>query len=266
MKIWLLTLMLIAGINNGFSQEKIYLYPNDPDTAQGYLLIFRAEKKAQSDPVAMLVIPGGGYTHVAMGHEGVDVAEWMNSIGMDAYVLRYRVTSKEGVHHYPDQLNDVKAAMKIVRKTKYNSIGVMGFSAGGHLAGTYLTEQKQDADFGILMYPVITGESAYRHNGSFIALTGDTVLKADYPQYSIDKKVTKKTPPFFIVHTREDGAVKYQNSVLIYDAINKYQPLSELHLYDKGPHGFGMRPVNADTDTWKIRCSDWMMHITGQIK
>lgn len=266
MKMWLIMLMLITGVENSFSQDKIYLYPGDKDTAQGYLLIYKAERSENIKPSAVLVIPGGGYTHVAMAHEGTDVAKWMNSMGLDAYVLRYRVTSKQGVHHYPDQLNDVKAAMEIVRKTKYNSIGIMGFSAGGHLSGTYLTEKKQYADFGILMYPVVTGDSAYRHNGSFKALTGDTVLQADYPQYSINKRVTKKTPPLFLVHTKEDRTVKYQNSVLLYEAIKAFQPQSQFQLYEKGPHGFGMRPVNEDTDTWKARCSDWVMQITGNVK
>ncbi len=262
MKNWLF-IILMATAYNSFSQEKVYLYPGDTDTAQGYLLIYKAERNQNTLPVAVLVVPGGGYTHVAMNHEGRDVATWLNGMGIDAYVLRYRVTSPLGVHHYPDQLNDVKAAMKIVQQTSYKKTGILGFSAGGHLSGTYLTEKKQQADFGILMYPVITGDSAFRHNGSFKALTGDTVLKADYPEFSVNKRVTKKTPPVFLVHTKEDRTVKYQNSVLLYDALKPFQPQSELHLYEKGPHGFGMRPVNADTDTWKALCSEWILKITG---
>jgi acetyl esterase/lipase len=261
MKIWLLTLMLIAGINNGFSQEKIYLYPNDTDTAQGYLLIFRAEKKSPSDPAAMLVIPGGGYAHVAMNHEGTDVAKWMNSMGLDAYVLRYRVNSKKGEHHYPDQLNDVKEAMKIMRKTRYKHIGVMGFSAGGHLAGTYLTEKKQKATFGILIYPVITTDSLYRHKGSFINLLGKEAGTNPSPAFSIDKRVTKKTPPLWLLHTRDDKTVPYQNSTLLFDAAKVYEPQTKLTLFDKGSHGFGMRTLPHETEQWKALCETWIHEI-----
>jgi acetyl esterase/lipase len=251
-------MMMAASVTNVFSQEKIYLYPGDKDTAQAFLLIYKVERNENINPSAVLIIPGGGYTHVAMDHEGIDVAKWLNSMGMDAYVLRYRVTSNEGIHHYPDQLNDIKAAMEIVRKTKYKSIGVMGFSAGGHLAGTYLTEKKQHADFGILMYPVITGDSTYRHNGSFKALTGDTVLKADYPQYSINKRVTKKTPPLWLLHTKDDKVVPYQNSTLLYDAAKPFQPKTQLTLFDKGGHGFGMHTLPNETEQWKPLCASWI--------
>lgn len=243
------------------AQEKIYLYPNDTDTAQGYLLIYKAERNAQTIPAAMLVIPGGGYSHVAMNHEGIDVAKWMNSMGLDAYVLRYRVNSEKGEHHYPDQLNDVKEAMKIVRKTRYKHIGVMGFSAGGHLAGTYLTEKKQKATFGILIYPVITTDSLYRHKGSFINLLGKDAGTNPSPAFSIDKRVTKKTPPLWLLHTRDDKTVPYQNSTLLYDAAKVYEPQTQLTLFDKGGHGFGMRTLPHETEQWKTLCEAWIKDI-----
>jgi len=240
------------------SQEKIYLYPNDTDTAQGYLLIYKAERNAQSIPAAMLVIPGGGYAHVAMNHEGIDVAKWMNSMGIDAYVLRYRVNSAMGEHHYPDQLNDVKEAMKVVRKTRYKQIGVMGFSAGGHLAGTYLTEKNQKASFGILIYPVITTDSLYRHKGSFINLLGKEAGTNPSPAFSIDKRVTKKTPPLWLLHTKDDKTVPYQNSTLLYDAAKVYEPQTKLTLFDKGSHGFGMRTLPHETEQWKALLATWI--------
>jgi acetyl esterase/lipase len=260
-KIFISFSFMVAMACHLMAQEKIYLYPNDTDTAQGYLLIYKAERNAQTIPAAMLVIPGGGYSHVAMNHEGIDVAKWMNSLGLDAYVLRYRVNSAKGEHHYPDQLNDVKEAMKIVRKTKYENIGVMGFSAGGHLAGTYLTEKKQKATFGILIYPVITTDSLYRHKGSFIALLGKEAGINPSPSFSIDKRVTKKTPQLWLTHTRDDKTVPYQNSMLAFEASKKYQPASELHLYEKGGHGFGMREITTDAKAWKDELQQWMMKV-----
>lgn len=258
MKIWLLILMMIAGITEGVSQEKIYLYPNDTDTAQGYLLIFKATGNEKPATDAVLIIPGGGYAMVAMGHEGLDVAKWMNNMGLDAYVLRYRVTSPAGTHHYPDQLNDVKAAMKIVAKTRYKHIGVLGFSAGGHLAGTYLTEKKQKADFGILIYPVITTDSLYRHKGSFRALLGKEAGDNPPAAFSVDRRVTKKTPPLWLLHTKDDKTVPYQNSTLMYDASKVYQPDTKLTLFDKGSHGFGMRTLAHETEQWKSLCAAWI--------
>ncbi len=246
------------------AQEKMYLYPNDTDTAQGYLLIYKAERNAQTIPAAVIVIPGGGYSHVAMDHEGKDVAKWMNSMGLDAYVLRYRVNSEKGLHHYPDQLNDVKEAMKLVRKTKYKNIGLMGFSAGGHLAGTYLTEKGHMANFGILIYPVITTDSLYRHKGSFFALLGKEAGTNPSSQFSVEKRVTKNTPPVWLLHARDDSGVPYQNSTLMYDAIKQYQPESQLTLYDKGGHGFGMRTLPHETEQWKALCATWVKEMCSK--
>lgn len=261
----LISISLIFLINcHLMAQEKIYLYPGDTDTAQGYLLVFKAERAAAVQPAAMLVIPGGGYAHVAMNHEGIDVAKWMNSMGLDAYVLRYRVNSSKGIHHYPDQLNDVNEAMKIVRNTKYKKIGVMGFSAGGHLAGTYLTEKKHRASFGILIYPVITTDSAFRHKGSFIALLGKEAGANPSTSFSIDKRVTKKTPPLWLLHTRDDKTVPYQNSTLLYDAAKLYEPKTQLTLFDKGGHGFGMRPLPHETEQWKTLCATWIKEMCSK--
>lgn len=249
------------GVSNVFSQEKLYLYPADTDTAQGYLLIYKTEIKAATKPAAMLVIPGGGYSKVAMDHEGKDVAKWMNEMGLDAYVLRYRVNSAKGTHHYPDQLNDVKAAMKIMAREKYKHIGVMGFSAGGHLAGTYLTEKRQKATFGILIYPVITTDSMYRHKGSFISLLGKEAGTNPSADFSIDKRISKKTPPLWLLHTRDDKTVPYQNSTLLYEAAKGLEPKTQLTLFDKGGHGFGMRTLPHETEQWKALCAAWINDI-----
>ena len=201
--------------------DKMRLYPKDTDTAQGYLLTFFASENSDKPArTAILVCPGGGYSHVAMNHEGIDVAKWLNQQGIDAYVLRYRVNTSSVLHHFPDQLNDVKEPMKQVRKRDYKKIGIMGFSAGGHLAGTYLTARCPKADFGILMYPVITTDSLYRHKGSFRALLGKEIGDVPPDRYSEEKQVTEKTPPVYLVHAKDDKVVPWQNSSLMYAAVS----------------------------------------------
>lgn len=274
MKKYILGFTGLLAILTGFSQDKgatykmnsqgskIRLYPQDTDTLQGYFLTYLADSTSgKTARMAVVICPGGGYSHVAMQHEGTDAAKWLNQQGIDAYVLRYRVNTPTVTHHFPDQLNDVKKVMKLIEKKNYQKTGIMGFSAGGHLAGTYLTEKNQKADFGILMYPVITTDSAYRHKGSFRALLGKDAGETPSEKYSVEKRVTKKTPPVYLVHTKDDKVVPWQNSDLMYAAIS-FQPLSALHIYEKGGHGFGMRTLNNETDQWKKSCEIWLENFT----
>jgi acetyl esterase/lipase len=263
-KPFFLSLLSTAMFSAVFAQHpaqlpgRVYLYPGDPDTAQGYVLPFALPAADNPHRAAVLVCPGGGYSRVAIGHEGIDVARWLNGMGIDAYVLRYRLSSPLGKHYYPDQLNDVKAAMEMVMKGHYNRVGVMGFSAGGHLAGTYLTEPDQKAAFGILMYPVITTDSLYRHRGSFRSLLGEPEGNHPPDAFSIDKRAGKQTPPLFLVHTREDKTVPWQNSELLYKAVSS-NPKTRFELYENGPHGFGMRPIETDAAVWRERCAAWIL-------
>jgi acetyl esterase/lipase len=194
-----------------------------------------------------------------MDHEGKMVGEWLSGLGYDVFVLRYRVSTKEEKFYYPTQLNDVKALVRIVQK-KYKTFGVMGFSAGGHLAGSYLTDKKNKAAFGILMYPVISTDSSFWHRGSFNNLLGPDYRNLATEQYSIDKNISKKTPPLFFVHTVDDKTVPVKNSEVAFEASRLYQPLSELHIYEKGGHGFGMRPVNDALAVWKDKLQEWLKH------
>lgn len=214
---------------------------------------------------AVVVCPGGGYGNLATGHEGQQVAEWLNARGAGAFVLRYRLGRR---YHHPAMMHDVQRAVRMVRARakEWNvdpaRIGVWGFSAGGHLASTAVTHfdgGDPDAkdpvdrvscrpDFGILVYPVIALGEPHTHRGSQNNLLGD---QADDPKLvrllSNEKQVTKETPPCFLLHTTTDRAVPPENSIQFYRALRAAGVAAELHVYGKGPHGFGLA---ADPKKW----------------
>lgn len=236
------------------AQVKTYLHKNK-DTTQGYLLSYKCTQPAST---AVLICPGGGYFLVAMDHEGTQVAEWLNRNGIDAYVLRYSVSTKDKKYYYPSQLNEVRAAMKLISQNGYRHTGILGFSAGGHLAGSYLVSKKQKADFGILLYPVITTDTSCWHRGSFENLLGQDYRDKLNDSYSVEKNVTAKTPPLWLMHCKDDEGVPAKNSELLFAASQRFQSKSELHLFEKGGHGFGMNPVNEQADSWKALCIKWI--------
>jgi acetyl esterase/lipase len=254
--IWILSFLLFA--NSMYAQQRTDLYPASTDKAQGYFLTFKANE-GKDAPVAVIICPGGGYSHVAMNHEGIEAAKWLNAQGMDAYVLRYRVTTKEYVYRYPSPLDDVRATYRQIKK-KHKSMGVMGFSAGGHLAGLAATDKKQKFAFGILIYPVITSDSAYWHRGSFKALLGEDKYRTSLASsVSIEKRIDKKTPPLFLLHCKDDRVVPYQNSILAQEASIQFTKKTVMHIYEKGSHGFGMRPLNTDAAAWLEKLQQWLM-------
>lgn len=253
----LLHLILSGSFVESKGQQKQMLYSDRSDTTQGYYLFYPSTKP---NGKAIVVCPGGGYDHVSMNHEGIGAAVWLNEQGFDVYVLHYRVSKKEAVFRHPSQLNDVKQIANTIKAT-YKEWGIMGFSAGGHLAGMYLTEKKCKADFGILIYPVISTDSLIWHRGSFRSLFGNDYRTKATAAFSIDKRITKKTAPIWIVHCKDDKAVPFQNAVLVYEASKKYQSKTTLQLFEKGGHGFGMRPVNSDTDIWKQQLINWLKQL-----
>lgn len=140
-------LLALSLFNNGpRAQTKIYLYPKNSDTTQGYYLQYTA---AIPNGKTIVVLPGGGYNHVAVNHEGKDVAQWLVTLGYDVFVLHYRVSNNEINYYHPAQLQDVTKTVNHIRK-QYKKIGIMGFSAGGHLAGIYLTSKNNKVKFGII--------------------------------------------------------------------------------------------------------------------
>lgn len=223
----------------------------------------------------IVVCPGGGYGALAMNHEGKDVAAWLNSLGVAAFVLKYRLGPK---YHHPVQMGDVQRAIRLVRSRGADfgvdpkKVGVLGFSAGGHLASTAATHfdtGQSDAedpidrvscrpDFAVLCYPVIAFGEPFSHRGSMRNLLGDDPDPKLVELLSNHKQVTSQTPPTFLFHTNEDTGVPPENSVMFYLALRKAGVPAEMHIYEKGRHGVGLAPTDPVLSTWPGRCADWM--------
>jgi acetyl esterase/lipase len=224
---------------------------------------------------AVVICPGGSYRALSMENEGNLVAQWMNRHGVAAFVLKYRLGPR---YHHPAPLDDAQHALRYVRlhadefRIRPDRVGIMGFSAGGHLAataGTHFDAGKPDAgnaidrlssrpDFLILGYPVITFEPPYAHQGSRTNLLGDQPDPQLVQLLSNEKRVTAQTPPTFIFHTDADKGVPAENSVLFYLALRKAGVPAEIHVYERGPHGVGLSPNDAIVATWADRMGDWL--------
>jgi acetyl esterase/lipase len=224
---------------------------------------------------AVVVCPGGGYGHLAVDHEGKQVAEWLNTLGVTAFMLKYRIAPR---YKHPAPLQDAQRAIRTVRaraaewKVDPQRVGIMGFSAGGHLTSTAATHfddgnpGSPDAiekvscrpDFVILCYPVISLTTSYVHAGSRDNLLGKNPDDKLLQSVSNELQVTEKTPPTFLFHTNEDAGVVPENSVLFYMALRKAKVPAELHIYEKGPHGVGLAQKDPILSTWSGRLADWM--------
>lgn len=221
---------------------------------------------------AVLICPGGGYGMRA-DHEGGPVAEWLNTLGISAFVLRYRVAP----YKYPSALNDAKRALRTIRSSagQYgidpDRLGILGFSAGGHLASTagvlFDPGQKEAADpleryssrpdFMILCYPVISmGE--FTHEGSKVNLLGENPDEELIRRLSSELQVTKETPPAFLWHTSDDDAVPVENSLLFAAALRRHEVPFDLHVYAHGRHGLGLADEEPHTRGWTDACASWL--------
>ncbi len=223
----------------------------------------------------VVVFPGGGYVHLAMDHEGTQIAEWLNKLGISAFVLKYRLGPK---YHYPVELWDAQRAIRYVRahardySIRADRIGIWGFSAGGHLASTAGThfdrgdpngsdaidKESSRPDFMILAYPVITMLDPYVHHGSLHALLGEKPNPELVRSLSNETQVTPETPPTFLFATANDNVVPVENSVQFDEALNKAGVPAEMHIYLKGPHGVGLAQNDPVLRTWPDRLADWL--------
>lgn len=256
--------------------KPIELWPEDHPSAHSL-----NEEKAVITPyllesdkplAAVVVLPGGGYGMRA-DHEGKPIAEWLNSIGLHAFVLDYRVAP----HKHPVPLNDAKRGLRLVRSRAAefgvdpNRVGILGFSAGGHLASTAGThydlgdQTSQDLveressrpDLMVLCYPVISlGE--YRHDGSRVNLLGEHAPEELVELLSNENQVTESTPPTFLWHTADDGAVPVENSLMFAAALSRNRVPHELHVYESGRHGLGLAQEEPETYTWPMLCEKWL--------
>ena len=235
--------------------------------------------KQSANGQAIVICPGGGYGILAYDWEGTDIAKWLNSKGIAAIVLKYRLpNSKSNVVPQLSPLLDAQRALRTVHANaqkwniKKNQIGIMGFSAGGHLAstaGTHFDNGDANAadsvdrltsrpDFMILMYPVISMSKTYMHQGSRNNLIGANPDTALAKYYSNDLQVTKETPPTFIVHATDDAGVPVENSLSFYQALKTNKVAAEMHIYPYGGHGFGLAVGKGYLNTWTDRCIDWL--------
>ncbi len=224
---------------------------------------------------AVIVFPGGGYGALSMDKEGDQIARWLNSIGVTAFVLKYRLGPR---YHHPIELNDAQRAIRTVRakaaeyRVMPDRIGIMGFSAGGHLASTastHFTAESASAadpidrmssrpDFAILCYPVISFTTPYTHRGSLRNLLGDQPDPKLVESLSNELQVTAETPPTFLFHTNSDTGVPPENSVLYYMALRKAGVPAEMHIYEQGPHGVGLAQTDEALSSWPERLANWL--------
>jgi acetyl esterase/lipase len=232
--------------------------------------------KDKATGAAVVVCPGGGYGGLAIGYEGHDIAQWLSDNGIAGFVLKYR--HRGNGYGHPAPLDDAQRAIRTVRSRAAEfgvdpkRIGILGFSAGGHLAssaGTHFNAGDANAkdpidrvscrpDFLILCYPVISFTAPFMHAGSKKNLLGENPDPKLVESFSNELQVTADTPPAFLWHTSEDKGVPPENSVVFYLALQKAGVPAELHVYEKGRHGLGLAQKELGTASWPERCLDWL--------
>lgn len=230
--------------------------------------------KVNANGAAIIICPGGGYSIHATDHEGVQPARYFNSIGVTAFVLRYRLSP----YRHPVPWQDAQRALRYVRASAKefaidpHRVGIMGFSAGGHLASTSVThfdagnpaaadpvdQQNCRPDFGILGYPVVSFVADFSHKGSAKNLLGDHPTDEQLQNLSNDLQVTPETPPVFLFHTSEDTGVPPENSLAFYAACHKAGVPAELHIYQHGPHGVGLAYEHPALSQWIVAAGTWL--------
>lgn len=239
------------------------------------LLVYLAPKE-KATGAAVVICPGGGYGVLAIDHEGYDIAKWFNEMGITGIILKYRLPSDEIMDDKTvGPLQDVQEAIRTVRRNAFawnlnpERIGVMGFSAGGHLAGTastlygegvYTPGDKVSArpDFSILIYGVLSMQDGVTHAGSQRNLLGENPSRELKDKFSNELRVDASTPPAFLVHSANDDAVPVANSILYYQALIRAGVAGELHVYESGGHGYGLAPNGSSESLWPAACRAWL--------
>jgi len=237
------------------------------------MIMYRPEKP---NGTAVLICPGGGYRILAITHEGHDVAKVLNQWGVTAFVLKYRLPDdKTMMDKSIGPLQDAERGIQLIRQNAKQwgidpkKVGVMGFSAGGHLAASLSTRYNQEVienhkhvslrpDFSVLIYPVISFSDSLGHTGSRDNLIGKKPSPDKIKKFSNELLVGKKTPPAFLVHAKDDGGVPYRNSVVYYEALQKNKIPAAMKLFEKGGHGFGMHNKKEAGD-WMSELQQWLL-------
>ena len=233
--------------------------------------------------VAVIICPGGGYRHLAIHKEGYQTAKWLNTKGINAFVLKYRTTSESEDLQIPYKapLQDAQRAIQIIRKraSEWNinpdKIGIMGFSAGGHLAATASVHYDENwvnladalssvsckPDFSVLLYPLISADKEIQSQGSFQNLlrNNDTPELREF--FSLENHITKETPPALLIHASDDEAVNPANSIRYYLKMIEKGNEAALHIFSSGGHGFGLADQTANAWMWPELCLQWMEEV-----
>lgn len=285
-----------------FAQEKIVVWPKGQmPNSKGLKLNIEEKKegtitqnpetelfaflppKADRKKMAVIIIPGGGYYKLTYNEGGFQIAKWLNTLGISAFVLNYRLpTSPDLIQREIAPLQDIQASLKYIRKNaelygiSSDLVGVIGTSAGGHLAAivsnisTDYTELKGDwesistiPNFAILISPVIDlGEFA--HVDSRKSLLGENASQEKISEYSMQNRVTEKTPPTLLFHAQNDKTVPVMNSIFYYKAMTQHKVKGSLFIFPEGEHRIGITNKSELTDNWKKLCSDWLKNMSNK--
>ncbi|QDU58101.1 alpha/beta hydrolase [Aeoliella mucimassa] len=286
-------IMAIVASNLALAQSEMPLWPEGHPANQGEgpavtepspnrLVVHYAPSMIPKIPenhfsgASVLILPGGGYGVLAIDHEGYDVADWLAERGIASFILKYRCGG--GQNQTPAPLDDAKQAMRLIRANAKewglnpNRIGVIGFSAGGHLASSVSTlwdEGNPEAeneverlssrpDFSMLIYPVISMEAGVTHSGSRRKLLGDSPSDELSEKFTTYKQVNDRTPPTFLAHASDDRGVLPENSIRYFQALLEHKVPAELHMYEKGGHGFGMKTLDTFQNQWLTDLEIWL--------
>jgi acetyl esterase/lipase len=240
-------------------------------------LYLPASEKANG--AAVLICPGGGYGVLAFDHEGNAIAKWLNDNGIAGIILKYRLPSDQIMTDKSvGPLQDAQEAMRVIRRNAAewhidpNKVGVIGFSAGGHLASTlstHYTEKVYDPkdntsarpDFSILIYPVVSFDAGVTHMGSRNNLIGPDPGEEQIRHFSNELQITTDTPPAFLVHSADDNAVPVMNSIGYFRGLQNNKIPAELHIFQKGGHGYGLAPNGGTESSWPDLCLRWLKQI-----
>lgn len=263
--VFLLFVLILSSQLRAQQVEQIKLWPGDAKAAEAEMFVYHPESTGGNLP-AILICPGGGYAGLAIDHEGHDAARWFASKGFLAAVLKYRLP--HGTHTIP--LSDAEKAMEIIRshqgdwKVDVRKVGVMGSSAGGHLAASLstLAQEGNRPDFAILFYPVISFDNMTTHGGSKQNLLGQDIDNQQLvDRYSLQKQVDAKTPRTVLLLSDDDATVPTANSILYYTSLNRQHIPASLYMFPSGGHGWGFRPDFTYHEEMKTLLYKWLQFI-----
>tara|TARA_Y100001935_G_C17237720_1_gene473933 strand:- start:128 stop:1033 length:906 start_codon:yes stop_codon:yes gene_type:complete len=282
--------LLLSPITNISAQQKITLYNSNQDCDinkkdriienDGSTYIYEVEypeiwyypaKNRDDNKPAMMIIPGGAYRFLSITNEGINIANWLNQLGIDAFMLKHRLPNNyDGPCKQSVALRDASRAIKLIRNNSKkwnidpNNLGVIGFSAGGHLASSISTKGELGIDkpnFTVLVYPVITMNIEIQKNGSgtFNSLFGDNPNESIIENYSNDLNVNQETPPTILIHSNNDDGTPPENSISYYSALRKNSIPASIHIWEDGGHGYGLAKGRGTIETWTKIVEEWFV-------